>query len=543
MKYKLKKGHNIGTLAAENDEMLYDAFVDTGYLESILDVQSPRFLIVGRTGSGKTALVRYLERTVERCSRIEPEELSMQYLHSNKILNMVSSLGIHLDIFFKYLWRHICILELIKLRYPDKSASTWDIVSRIFSGDSRTEKEAQDYLHIHGKEYWVAADTHVKNITQELEQKIDANAGIQSSVLSPVDFGASTSSLSREIISEEVRSRIQAVVNDYQIAALSAVVKRLQNHSFKDEKKPYYIIIDDLDKNWMPDDGMFLILVKTLLEAVRDINATMASVKIIVVLRTNIYYRVFRRSSIVEPQREKWSDVRLELRWTADELAELINNRLKTVFRGQYVQDAPSLSDILPTVKRKDVGRAYDYILNRTFMRPRDIIEYINLCIEQNNDSVGFTWKVLRSAEVVYSRNRLNSVIDEWKDSYHGIHVVLSVFKKLGELFRYSEVSDSYIDELWENPEHVHSQWLIGLQDGYLNGSISYSDIRDSILNALYIVGIVGIKRTPEDPYCYSYERPLDITEWGITDMNECKFAYHDAFNIALRLRGQGRSE
>lgn len=56
--FKLRKAKTLGALSAEDDGLLEQAFVDAGYVEALLDTADPRFLILGRTGAGKTALVR-----------------------------------------------------------------------------------------------------------------------------------------------------------------------------------------------------------------------------------------------------------------------------------------------------------------------------------------------------------------------------------------------------------------------------------------------------------------------------------------------------
>jgi Cdc6-like AAA superfamily ATPase len=48
----------IGTADAESDHYFYDNFIDTGYFDVIKDHNDPRNIILGRTGSGKTALSR-----------------------------------------------------------------------------------------------------------------------------------------------------------------------------------------------------------------------------------------------------------------------------------------------------------------------------------------------------------------------------------------------------------------------------------------------------------------------------------------------------
>jgi hypothetical protein len=130
---KLRKGARVGALAAEHDDLLSEAFVDLGHVNALIDGNRPEFLALGRTGSGKTALIEHIRKTAEHVSALNPEELAMQYLHSSPVLKTISAWKVNLDVFYKYLWRHVCILELIRLRYesgddiPGRLSQIFDI--------------------------------------------------------------------------------------------------------------------------------------------------------------------------------------------------------------------------------------------------------------------------------------------------------------------------------------------------------------------------------------------------------------------------------
>jgi polynucleotide 5'-kinase involved in rRNA processing len=54
--YKFRRDIEIGSLSAEDDKYLLEAFVTKNEYTSINDVENNKSLIVGRTGSGKSAL-------------------------------------------------------------------------------------------------------------------------------------------------------------------------------------------------------------------------------------------------------------------------------------------------------------------------------------------------------------------------------------------------------------------------------------------------------------------------------------------------------
>jgi len=55
-----KKLDSVGAAAAEEDKRFLKAcFVDTGDLDVLRDCADPRRIVLGRTGSGKTALLEH----------------------------------------------------------------------------------------------------------------------------------------------------------------------------------------------------------------------------------------------------------------------------------------------------------------------------------------------------------------------------------------------------------------------------------------------------------------------------------------------------
>ena len=75
----VRRGMDIGKSGAEaDDDFLFDCFVKTHAYEKLVSPSSPTMIVSGRTGSGKTALLRYIERHQEACRSIDPFNISMQ---------------------------------------------------------------------------------------------------------------------------------------------------------------------------------------------------------------------------------------------------------------------------------------------------------------------------------------------------------------------------------------------------------------------------------------------------------------------------------
>ena len=87
--FKFRKLQNIGAAGAEEDEFLTECFVDNGYLSPLQDINHRGLILLGRTGSGKTALLRMLKDKREKNTiTISPENLALTYV-SNSNRNFI----------------------------------------------------------------------------------------------------------------------------------------------------------------------------------------------------------------------------------------------------------------------------------------------------------------------------------------------------------------------------------------------------------------------------------------------------------------------
>ena len=179
--FKIKKAQTLGALSAEDDSLLNEAFVDSvGYLDALRDTKD-RGSWFSAHRSRKDGPVEEAERSGGRRHR-GSQELSMQHLHNSTLIPKLVDAGVNLDIFYKYLWRHVCVLELIRLRYRDEDdvptaiRRLFDIsmlVSKKKRDEIKKQKEARDaaltYLETYGAEYWIKTDTRIKTITERLQ--------------------------------------------------------------------------------------------------------------------------------------------------------------------------------------------------------------------------------------------------------------------------------------------------------------------------------------------------------------------------------------
>lgn len=545
-KFKLRKGLKVGDLAAENDQLLDKVFVDQGHIEALLDTNDPTFLILGRTGSGKTALIRQIKARAEHVSLINPEDLSMQHIHNSQILRMLTDWGVNLDVFYKFLWRHVCVLDIIRMRYGDSDdvppliQRAIALVSTSRRDEQKAKEVAQTYLRNYGEEFWVTRDTRIRKIVDEVELRVTKDDKLGAHVMAGAAGLRAGSEEGRSArVSQRVESesldRAQRVVGDYLIADLKHLMEMLGKAGFNDPQKKYYLLIDDLDKNWMPDDTLYLELLKSLLYSVYDINraSPLQGVKIIVALRENIYHRIFQKANPHEPQREKWLDVQMRLRWSKPELTELIDKRLAEVYREQYTQSPPTLENILPARQRRTNEEASDFIFDRTFLRPRDVIDFVNTAIADASSVSRLTWSNITRAETEYSKRRRQSLFDEWKDSYFGMPVLFPLLTKLGPKFVLGDIGDDDANRILSHKNVEQCAWMRRLQEAYCTSQMTLQEVKIEFAKALYLVGMIGVRHPQSHHVLYSYDQPFDSNPEIVSDAT---FHLHKMFWSSLGL-------
>ncbi|EOV4650968.1 DNA repair protein [Vibrio parahaemolyticus] len=396
--FVFRKHMSIGEVDAENDtKFLRDCFVDTGDYEVLEDTQSSQCIVLGRTGSGKSALLERLEECEEQIIRIEPDELALKHISNSTILSFFEELGVDLDIFYSLLWQHTFAVELIKHKYgidtPLEKNRFLESISSLISGN-RKKQQALKYIEEWGDKFWLDTETRIKEFTDKLEDSLTTSvgAGIQG-----IKFNASGKSL----LSEEQKSEVvyygKQVVNNVQIEKLAKVVNLLAEDIFTDPQRKTFILIDRLDENWVDDDLRYK-LIRALIETIRKFRK-IETVKIVITLRTDLLDRVLDKTRDSGFQREKYNSLFLPLSWNKEQLNDLLDLRINELLKYKYTNSEVSFSDIFPN--KIDKVSASDYILERTLLRPRDAIAFVNECFSESQGKTQITNALIHAAESI----------------------------------------------------------------------------------------------------------------------------------------------
>lgn len=532
----IRQNLKIGELDAESDTLLLEScFVDSGYLNKLLDPFDNSSIVRGRTGAGKSALLHMVMNRAYKCRQLDPNDISIRFLEQSDIIAFFEALNVNLDMFYKVLWRHILIMELLKLRHDIRSESdTNNFFSAILSRLKKDEikRKALEYFREWGDKFWIDTDAHLREITLKLERDTKASIGGD---YSGIALNAEYAKKLTEEQVHDVKKRATEVVSSLQIQKLNEILSLLAEYSFDDPQKKYVIIIDQLDENWAENETRYK-FIRALIEEIK-VFRKIKNIKIIVALRLDLLRSVFNLTRSSGFQEEKYESYILDIKWTPEQLTELIQKRVGEVYRKQYTRDNVKIQDIFPKPKGGPTGlTAIEYITERTLLRPRDILQYVNECFSVALNRERVSWDSIQKAESVYSLKRLRSLKEEWGDIYPSFEETVELLRNLPDKFSRAIIPRANIDSV------ISELSIQGTQDPcavvankMLNGESRESDVINELLLCLYNLGIVGFKVSSLTPYKWSSRDSTPSTKNEIKRASGMKI--HKMLHSALDIR------
>ncbi|MFG2554429.1 P-loop ATPase, Sll1717 family [Streptomyces sp. NPDC048581] len=537
---------SIGGEQAEADPLLMEAFYESDDYRTVSSKEDPRCFVIARTGSGKSALLQRLEEeNPDHVVRVAPEDLSLNYITNLGVMRYLDELDVSLDPLFIALWKHVLLVELIRHRYQvDSYAAKMNFLSTLMEKIKRDagKRQALEYLEEFQDRFWVEADERVREITEKFEEKINKEAkgsvGFPSGTVGTATAtigGGLADSYSTET-RRELTDRFQRIVNETQMARLNKMLKVLDEDILDSRQHFTYVVIDDLDRDWV-DEKIANSLIRCLFRAVLDLQR-IRNLKVIVALRTNIFENLdFGHRS--GGQEEKFRSLSFHMRWGPAELRDLVGSRLRVASAKQGAPSS-SIADVLPRVNTTR-GDAFDYMLTRTLMRPRDIIAFFNETFA-TADNERVSWEDIKNAEDSYSYKRLLALRDEWKMSYPDIDRVFSMFngavvpmaredftRRVEDVallpadpyFRGGEWLAYYTAEMWRNPQGGWAAWY------------------GPLVALLYNIGFIGCLTGGQSTVRYVRTFP-EFAERLSNLEATVGFTIHPTFQAALDIRLDG---
>ena len=265
------------------------------------------------------------------------------------------------------------------------------------------------------------------------------------------------------------------------------------------------LLIDQLEQVWS-NDPQSDAMVTGLLLATKRVSGCFPGIRCVTFLRTDIY-------DVLEfAERDKFRGDEMRIDWTPGNLLDLVLARARASL-GRPVSAEELWESIFPGTV--DDEPSYSYLVSRTLRRPRDLIQFANLC-RDTADKNGHD-KIhdvdVKEAELLFSQWKIDDLGAEYKVNYPFLPDLFLPFQNSGYIISRESLAERF------------KPLLNSLVLRY--PEISSSITLDGVIDILYGIGFLGVWRKLQA--VYSYQDPARI------EPTECRFYIHPCFRQALR--------
>jgi hypothetical protein len=378
----LRSLDTFGNVAAEDDAVL-SYFLTT---DAVGRIQSNSvFLVLGRKGSGKTALVRHF---AEGGGSTTSKSVTLRGypwpIHAQRVDRGASEVEAYVSS-----WRYLIAVELasLVLAHAGDDDSGPSNALRAFFKDNYggTSPALGDVLR--------PPRLYLSRLS--FEPQVLGNK-LGSIALDRTDLG-----LGRELnaLTDAILRAVRELANSLNLAAL-------------------ILHFDELDQGLLVMDASRERMLVGLVLAARgvrhDFRDAPVSINPVVYLRTDLWEELqfSDKNKITQA-------LALNLEWDSAALKELVNVRLRAKLGSSAEWDRITSHDLMRGSQAK-----WDHILARTFLRPRDVIHFLNSALEQAKKR-GDEPLVFENQDIVSARDRYSAylkkelddeIVPHWKE-------------------------------------------------------------------------------------------------------------------------------
>jgi hypothetical protein len=326
-----------GDVAAEDDAVL-EYFLSTNAVDKIKSNES--FLVLGRKGTGKTAIVRHFTENGGVASRALNLRGYPWNVHASRIDGGASEIEAYVSS-----WRYLIAVELASLALSQPEAWRSNCVSSLDA-----------FL----KENYGGNNPRLEDILRPKRlklSKISFMPSIMGNQIGGVDLerGGQNHQLGLELdaLSLSIMDAVQDVLRWSSSSSLSLHF---------DELDQGITILDDSRSK------MLIGLIIAAREIKRESEKAGNSINPVVYLRTDLWdeFQFSDKNKISQT-------LTLNLEWNSESLLSLVEERLRAKLGAEAKWD----SIIEPELMRGSQPK-WNHILSRTFLRPRDVIRFLN---------------------------------------------------------------------------------------------------------------------------------------------------------------------
>lgn len=447
------KGNVLGDIRAEHDEKMLEAsFWQTTDYKALLESYD-RCIVVGRRGTGKSALVHMLSKHwkakpktyVMTISPIEEQIIGLR-----DVVSLFGDNYLHIKAGSKLAWRYAIYMEILS-----EIANHYKM------------KNDLDYKSI--EKHLISWGAKRQNISSKIRKKL-----------------ISILETSKEV---KPATRISDLSDEFELDLLEEVISEAiekSNHQF-------VIFADRLDEGYTPDD-LGVAIVDGFIQSVIDIKQNLQE-KVIAFafVRDNIH----RAISKMDPDFTRNIEGQvLRLHWDEYNLFNLVCNRMRVAFNSNIENNTRVWNAYTANELQSNTG--FKETLKLTLYRPRDILVLLNDAFlrASTQDRTKIVIDDIKATANTISQNRLNDLLKEYDNVFPALDIFTSLFANSKSDFSIAEAS-TIINQAFEIKEVTDK---LKLQDILLfEGPIQ-------VIKRLYSVGFFGLYNQQSSSYIFCHD-------------------------------------
>jgi DNA-binding ferritin-like protein (Dps family) len=373
---------------AQEDENLSKYFVKTGQYEVIKS--GLKELVLGRKGSGKSAIFSILtdELSKEGNTVINISPKGEDIIIVQKRIKEYSEIELDDDFKYSIAWKDYLLTEVaLNILKNIKIAKEINPLYKYLVNEGKIEKTFVDKFVASILKTFSSPSVKI----EELEFKFDFSG-----------------------IFEKDKCEIDKV-NSYMKEVIT--------------KTNYYILIDNLDEPWKNNKEMNSWL-RGLILATRQVKRDFKNLKIIIFLRDDIYNEISRQSDLFDSKSEI-----ITITWFEENnfsLRKLVATRISSFYKQLPPLKKDEIDKMWHNLYPQNVqystsyGTKYvdteKYIIERTFFRPRELLQYCKLILQKSQDgNIPVTSDLIRIAEIDFCDWKVRDLVGEFAKTYSNI--------------------------------------------------------------------------------------------------------------------------
>lgn len=391
-----------GSIDAESESQLAEFFLRTDAYGRIDD--QDHIIVVGRKGTGKTAIYKALLQRADEFSDVFAAGLQFRDYPwgTHQEIKDTSAAPVER---YSASWRFLILVELAKLVLTSVDHRPPP------GGDAAAASQVlADFITTN----WGELDFKFRDIFRKRQYSFKFEPKVMGNQLGSVD------------INQVPRDRLAGFLSEANSWLEECLARLLTDDRW------YFVLFDELDRGYDPSDEEYVARLTGLLLAARDVHDWARG------LDLDVAPTVFIRSDIYDslsfPDKNKITQNLVEtLTWTDEHTGEnslkaLIEQRIRVITSatGQSPWD-----DVFSDQLMRGTQHKFKHMAARTYLRPRDMIQFANLCLvnakRANHDLIEN--QDIGEARSSYSEYLVNELDDE-------IHEVFPEWRRYLEALR-----------------------------------------------------------------------------------------------------------